>query len=111
MHFLVNFVKDNLQSELVSHLYKQDEIARLLEESEHIAARRKEAQDMLKVRCSTLSQLCGVLTIPRIHSVCLGSRILTSMYQVLLLGFGGFHQDLLTDMGKTASSESSTYEK
>ena len=66
---------------------------------------------MLKVRCSTLSQLCGVLTIPRIHSVCLGSRILTSMYQVLLLGFGGFHQDLLTDMGKTASSVSSTYEK
>ena len=23
MHFLVNFVQDNLQSELVSHLYKQ----------------------------------------------------------------------------------------
>ena len=50
MHFLVNFIKDNLQSELVSHLYKQDEIQRLLEESEHIHARRKEAQDMLKVK-------------------------------------------------------------
>ena len=49
MHFLVNYVKDNLQSELVSHLYKQEEITRLLEESEHIAARRKEASDMLKV--------------------------------------------------------------
>ena len=50
MHFLVNYVKDNLQSELVSHLYKQEEIEKLLEESDHIAARRKEASEMLKVR-------------------------------------------------------------
>jgi len=49
MHFLVNYVKDNLQSELVSHLYKQEEIEKLLEESNHIAARRKEALEMLKV--------------------------------------------------------------
>jgi len=49
MHFLVNYVKDNLQSELVSHLYKQEEIDKLLEESDHIAARRKEASEMLKV--------------------------------------------------------------
>ena len=49
MHFLVNYVKDNMQSELVSHLYKQEEIAKLLEESEHIAARRREASEMLKV--------------------------------------------------------------
>ncbi len=49
MHFLVNFAKDNLQSELVSHLYKQEEITRLLEESEHIAARRREASEMLEV--------------------------------------------------------------
>jgi len=49
MHFLVNYVKDNLQSELVSHLYKQEEIEKLLEESDHIAARRKEASEMLKV--------------------------------------------------------------
>jgi len=48
MHFLVNYVKDNLQSELVSHLYKQEEIEKLLEESEHIAARRREASEMLK---------------------------------------------------------------
>ncbi|XP_023931840.1 dynamin-1-like protein isoform X3 [Lingula anatina] len=48
MHFLVNNVKDNLQSELVSQLYKKEQIDRLLEESEHIAARRKEAQEMLK---------------------------------------------------------------
>lgn len=49
MHFLVNFVKDNLQSELVTHLYKADNADKLLDESEHIAQRRKEAGDMLKV--------------------------------------------------------------
>ncbi|XP_014600297.1 PREDICTED: dynamin-1-like protein isoform X2 [Polistes canadensis] len=48
MHFLVNFVKDNLQSELVTHLYKSDQAEALLNESEHIAIRRKEASDMLK---------------------------------------------------------------
>lgn len=48
MHFLVNYVKDNLQSELVTHLYKADNADKLLDESEHIAIRRKEAGDMLK---------------------------------------------------------------
>lgn len=48
MHFLVNFVQDNLQSELVTHLYKSDHAETLLNESEHIAQRRKEAADMLK---------------------------------------------------------------
>lgn len=61
MHFLVNYVKDNLQSELVSHLYKQEEIAVLLSESEHIAARRREASEMLKVRC--ISTLCILLDV------------------------------------------------
>ena len=49
MHFLVNFVKNNLQSELVSSLYKQEEISTLLSESEHIGQRRAEAAEMLKV--------------------------------------------------------------
>lgn len=48
MHFLVNYVKDNLQSELVTHLYKSDQAESMLNESEHIAQRRKEAADMLK---------------------------------------------------------------
>ncbi|XP_053973535.1 dynamin-1-like protein isoform X4 [Hylaeus volcanicus] len=48
MHFLVNYVKDNLQSELVTHLYKSDHAEVLLNESEHVAIRRKEAADMLK---------------------------------------------------------------
>lgn len=49
MHFLVSYVKDNLQSELVSSLYKQEQIASLLAESEHIGQRRKEAAEMLQV--------------------------------------------------------------
>uniref|UniRef100_A0A069DWC3 dynamin GTPase n=1 Tax=Panstrongylus megistus TaxID=65343 RepID=A0A069DWC3_9HEMI len=48
MHFLVNHVKDNLQSELVTHLYKSDQADELLNESEHVAQRRAEACDMLK---------------------------------------------------------------
>ncbi|KAH0541085.1 dynamin-1-like protein [Cotesia glomerata] len=48
MHFLVNFVRDNLQSELVTHLYKTDQAEALLNESEHIAVRRKETSDMLE---------------------------------------------------------------
>ena len=39
--------QDNLQSELVSSLYKQDQIEVLLSESEHIGQRRKEAAEML----------------------------------------------------------------
>lgn len=53
MHFLVNFVKDNVQSELVTHLYKSERAEEYLNESEHIALRRKEASDMLKVSKST----------------------------------------------------------
>jgi len=48
MHFLVNYVKDNLQSELVTHLYKHTQFDELLQESEHIAIRRREAAEMLK---------------------------------------------------------------
>lgn len=53
MHFLVNFVKDNLQSELVTHLYKSDKAEELLNESDHVAIRRKEASDMLQVNLCT----------------------------------------------------------
>nr|XP_033341398.1 dynamin-1-like protein isoform X1 [Megalopta genalis] len=48
MHFLVNYVKDNLQSELVTHLYKSDQAEMLLNESDHVAVKRKETADMLK---------------------------------------------------------------
>lgn len=49
MNFLVNHVKDNLQSELVSNLYKNDQYDALLKESENVAQRRREASEMLKV--------------------------------------------------------------
>lgn len=49
MHFLINYVKDNLQSELVLHLYKSksDSPEELLIESDHIFEQRKHASDML----------------------------------------------------------------
>lgn len=49
MHFLVNHVKDCLQSELVGQLYKSTLLNDLLTESEDMAQRRNEAADMLKV--------------------------------------------------------------
>ena len=48
MHFLVNDVKDNLQSELVASLYKASKNDEVLEESPHIATRRREATEMLE---------------------------------------------------------------
>ncbi|XP_072291970.1 dynamin-1-like protein isoform X4 [Eucyclogobius newberryi] len=48
MHFLVNHVKDCLQSELVGQLYKAALLNDLLTESEDMAQRRSEAADMLK---------------------------------------------------------------
>lgn len=53
MHFLVNYVKDNLQSELVAHLYKSAQAEELLSEAAHVAQRRKDAADMLKVSLAT----------------------------------------------------------
>jgi len=58
MHFLVNHVKDNLQSELVTHLYRTDQIDILLSESEHISQRRKEAANMLEA-LQRASQIIG----------------------------------------------------
>merc|ERR1712243_405440 len=40
-------IQDSLQSELVSSLYKADQIENLLCESEHIGQRRSEASEML----------------------------------------------------------------
>ncbi|XP_067832237.1 dynamin-1-like protein isoform X1 [Heptranchias perlo] len=48
MHFLVNHVKDNLQSELVGQLYKSQLLDGLLTESEDTATQRTEAANMLK---------------------------------------------------------------
>lgn len=52
MHFLVNHVKDHLQSELVRQLYKPDQLNHLLTESDSISQKRKDAAEMLKVLLS-----------------------------------------------------------
>ncbi|RWS22804.1 Dynamin-1-like protein [Leptotrombidium deliense] len=58
MHFMVNYVKDNLQSELVTHLYKHDHFEELLSESELVSVRRREASEMLKA-LQKASQIIG----------------------------------------------------
>ncbi|XP_065067345.1 dynamin-1-like protein [Rhopilema esculentum] len=48
MCFLVNYVKERIQSELVASLYKHDLLEDLLSESDHINMKRAEASNMLK---------------------------------------------------------------
>lgn len=50
MHFLVNFVKEHLQSELVGQLYKQQLLQELLIESQDTAQQRTEVAQMLEVK-------------------------------------------------------------
>lgn len=49
MHFLVNYVKENLQNRLVSELYKEDLFSTLLEEDESIAKEREKVKQALEV--------------------------------------------------------------
>lgn len=67
MHFLVNHVKDSLQSELVGQLYKSGLLDDLLTESEDMAQRRNEAADMLKVRNDELVLACCLLACWRVQ--------------------------------------------
>lgn len=78
MHFLVNHVKDSLQSELVGQLYRSGLLADLLTESEDMAQRRKEAADMLQVapRALFLCFASSSTTSPPI--VCLVTPLLLS---------------------------------
>ena len=46
MYFLVNHVRDSLQNELVSELYREAEVGTLLQEAEDIAARRQTCVEM-----------------------------------------------------------------
>ncbi|CCD70525.1 Dynamin-1-like protein drp-1 [Caenorhabditis elegans] len=48
MALLVNFVRDNLQSELVRQLYKPDEMDDLLAETEDMAQRRRDTLETMK---------------------------------------------------------------
>ncbi|XP_060269190.1 dynamin-1-like protein isoform X13 [Ovis aries] len=71
MHFLVNHVKDTLQSELVGQLYKSSLLDDLLTESEDMAQRRKEAADMLKVNWEFKKNLIWVVGINIYYLKCL----------------------------------------
>ena len=46
MHFLVNTFKDNLQNELVSQLYREDSVGKLMQETDDIASRRKACREV-----------------------------------------------------------------
>ena len=46
MYFLVNHVKDELQNELVSELYREAEVGFLMKEAEDIALRRRTCVEM-----------------------------------------------------------------
>ena len=48
MHCLVNYVKEDIQSRLVSELYRADAYDELMEESVEMIARRKEVCEMVK---------------------------------------------------------------
>uniref|UniRef100_A0A7S2V112 Dynamin GTPase n=1 Tax=Fibrocapsa japonica TaxID=94617 RepID=A0A7S2V112_9STRA len=60
MHFLVNDVKDSLQNELVSHLYKEDLISELLRETDDVAAKRircKETHTLLNMAMEIINEV------------------------------------------------------
>ncbi|KAI6655244.1 Dynamin-1-like protein isoform X2 [Oopsacas minuta] len=60
MHFLVNFVKDNIQNQLVVHLYKPSVYESLLKEAEYVTDRREEVSSMLdalRKASQTINQL------------------------------------------------------
>lgn len=64
MHFLVNYVKEHLQSELVGQLYKQPLLQELLIESQDTAQQRTEVAQMLEVKLADVFfLLCFVLSV------------------------------------------------
>jgi dynamin 1-like protein len=46
MYFLVNHVRDSVQNELVSELYREAEMGQLLKEADDIATRRQTCLEM-----------------------------------------------------------------
>ncbi|KAK5871559.1 hypothetical protein PBY51_004436 [Eleginops maclovinus] len=60
MHFLVNFVKEHLQSELVGQLYKQPLLQDLLIESQDTAQQRTEVAQMLEALKKANNIICEI---------------------------------------------------
>ena len=75
MHFLVNNVKEHLQSELVGQLYKQALLKELLIESQDTAQQRTEVAQMLEVKLedfffsSLFDHEQGVLSLLRVSTI------------------------------------------
>lgn len=83
------------KSELVSQLYKKEEIETLLEESSHIATRRKEASEMLQVSACWLSLSVNLYNVPDIFTLYrLDMRFfsLTVWYKSLIFSFISFYK-------------------
>jgi dynamin 1-like protein len=54
MYFLVNHTRDTMQNDLVSELYRDDEIGHLLKEADDIAIRRQNCNEMKELLTSAL---------------------------------------------------------
>jgi dynamin 1-like protein len=54
MYFLVNHVRDSLQNELVSELYRDADVGNLMQEAEDIASRRQGCQEMKELLMKAL---------------------------------------------------------
>ena len=77
MHCLVNYVKEELQSELVSELYKTEAYDELMEEASEMIARRKEVSEMVKA----LQKASEIL-----------NEIRDLQFEAKIVGFSGFEQ-------------------
>ena len=77
MHCLVNYVKEELQSELVSELYKTEAYDELMEEASEMIVRRKEVSEMVKA----LQKASEIL-----------NEIRDLQFEAKIVGFSGFEQ-------------------
>ncbi|XP_056665721.1 dynamin-1-like protein isoform X6 [Monodelphis domestica] len=88
MHFLVNYVKDHLQSELVRQLYKTQLLEGLLTESEDMAQQRNEAASMLETLRKASQTISEIREIQLWMSWKQVGKAMVSIGQNLALGEG-----------------------
>ena len=77
MHCLVNYVKEELQSELVSELYRTESYDELMEEAPEMIARRREVSEMVKA----LQKASDIL-----------NEIRDLQFEAKIVGFSDFEQ-------------------
>ncbi len=88
---MLTVLQDNLQSELVSQLYKKELFDSLLAESEQTSLRRKEAAEMLDVSAMIIYDDTYIIFIIRRHRHVILPHIIYVAAQILgvYLGLGG----------------------